>query len=278
MLVDKALKFLCDKLYPKYGDFTLSQSEQILEYFLQCSRSELYLNASKKKLDQHLVSRLIQIIDRMILTDEPLGYILGTAYFYSREFYISKDVLIPRPDTEILIEEVLANETDNTCQFVDVGTGSGIIACILKESHPEWNAFGIDISYKALRVATQNSTQKINFLCSNIFSSIKINTFFDFIVSNPPYISKKEFDTLDNSVRFHEPFNALFGGEDGLVFYQRLATESKNKLRKNGRIYCEIGYDQKHSVTNIFEQNGWSDITITNDIGRNPRVIRAVLK
>ncbi|MDO5576619.1 MAG: peptide chain release factor N(5)-glutamine methyltransferase [Fibrobacter sp.] len=278
MLADKALKLLRDMLYPKFGDFALSQSEQILEYFLECSRSELYLNASKKKLDSNLFSRLEQIARRMILTDEPLGYILGTVYFYSREFNISKNVLIPRPDTEMLIEEILANETGSTCQFVDIGTGSGIIACILKESHPEWNAFGIDISYDALRVATKNSSEKINFLCGNIFSSLKVNNFFDFIVSNPPYISQKEFDSLDNSVRCHEPFCALYGGKDGLEFYHRLASESKSRLRENGRIYCEIGYDQKYSVTSIFEQNGWSDITIKYDIGKNPRVIRAVLK
>lgn len=276
MTVGEALKMLREMLYPKYGNFAVPQSEEILQFFLKCSRSELYLNSSNE-LKPRITTKLNQILERL-LNDEPLGYILGTVFFYSREFNISRDVLIPRPDTETLVEEILYNEKTDMCRFVDVGTGSGIIACVLKESKPQWKAFGIDISFKALKNAAENCSDKVNLICCDLLSSLKECHLFDFIVSNPPYISSGDFVSLDKSVRDHEPFYALHGGVDGLNFYRRLAIESKKVLCKNGRIYCEIGYDQKASVTNIFKRSGWSDIIIKNDLGNNPRVIRAVLK
>lgn len=276
MLIGEALKMVRETLYPKYGDFAVPQSEEILLFFLKCSRSDLYLN-STKQIDPQIVPELKQILKRM-LNNEPLGYILGTVFFYSREFEISRDVLIPRPDTETLVEEILSNEKKDTCRFVDAGIGSGIIACVLKESRPQWKAYGIDISYKALKIASKNCFNQVSLACCDLFSSFKPGRFFDFIVSNPPYISEKEYFSLDQSVRNHEPCHALYGGEDGLDFYRRLAVESKRILCNNGRIYCEIGFNQKNPVKEIFNECGWSDIIIKDDLGRNPRVIRAVLK
>jgi release factor glutamine methyltransferase len=212
------------------------------------------------------------------LSGTPLPYIIGNSYFYSREFLVTPDVLIPRPDTETLIELVLMHESKSESIFADIGLGSGIISCILTETVPLWKAVGVDISYPALKVAQKNCHTPVMLLCADMLSAFKPGKTFDFIVSNPPYISQDEMDTLDPEVRNFEPVTALCGGSDGLDFYRYLALESKKVLKKTGRIYCEIGYNQQISVFDIFSNQGWSKIKTEKDLGGNPRVLMAELQ
>lgn len=268
----EALKYIQSRLRPYIGEHAIIQSEAILEFLLKCSRTALYLD--KNIISQNLLSDIDRIIERRI-TGEPLQYILGKVYFYSREFTVSPEVLIPRPDTEIIVEQVLLHEKKTNCCFADIGTGSGIIACILTESNPDWKGIGIDISYKSLLIAKQNIHSSVTLLCSNLLNAIKGNEQFDFIVSNPPYISESELEMLEPQVKCFEPRRALSGGKDGLDFYRYLARNTKYWIKPGGSIYCEIGYNQESEVMKLFSISGWKDISFVRDLGGNSRVVSA---
>jgi release factor glutamine methyltransferase len=224
-------------------------------------------------LPDEICKKIQPIIDRR-LKNEPLPYILGSVYFYDREFVVSPSVLIPRPDTEILVEVILKREPAALRKFLDIGTGSGIIVCTLTE-HRAWDGFALDISIDALKIALKNSRSNIKLLCADLFSAIKVAHQFDFIVSNPPYIPDQSIQELDVDVKNFEPLKALRGGKDGLWFYQQFARNAAKYIKRDGHIYCEIGYDQAEACKSIFELNGWREIIITYDLGHNPRVISA---
>jgi release factor glutamine methyltransferase len=275
MTVNETLRYIQSMLQPVTGDYAVPQSEEILESLLKCSRTDLYLK-SKGHVDQSDVNIIDTIIKRR-LQGEPLQYILGQVYFYSREFTVTPDVLIPRPDTEILVEQVLLHEENRSGFFADIGTGSGIIACVLTEENPGWNALAVDISYRSLLVAKKNIRSQVRLLCGDLLSSLKPNHRFNFIVSNPPYISDTERSSLDHEVIDFEPHQALFGGKDGLEFYRYLSLRASRWIIKGGAIYCEIGYNQENEVKELFNNNGWREIGIFKDLGGNSRVIRAVV-
>ncbi|NLE00182.1 MAG: peptide chain release factor N(5)-glutamine methyltransferase [Fibrobacter sp.] len=275
MQIGEALQYLYTNLKPSLKDFARPQAEEILLYILKCSRSELYSNKDRILTDNQTV--ILESILSQRLNGKPLQYILGSTFFYSREFRISQHVLIPRPDTEILVEQVLSNEQCSSCFFADIGTGSGIIACILTEERKGWHGVGIDISIKALEVARGNMIVPFSLVCADLLSAFKPLRQFDFLVSNPPYIAHNQINSLDPEVLDYEPALALFGGDDGLGFYRKLSNDAKGVLKPGGRIYCEIGYDQGSTSSEIFMNAGWSEVKITADYGRNPRVLEAKL-
>lgn len=272
--IREALLFLQKELSELLGSFAQPQSEEILEFLFNCSRSELYLS-SNRILSNLQIEKMKEIANRR-LSGEPLPYILGKTYFFSREFTVTPDILIPRPDTEILVEQILLNEKQKYARFADVGIGSGIISCILTETNPHWLAVGIDISFKALKIAKLNRVTPVQLLCSDLLSAVKFTSAFDFIVSNPPYISADEVNTLDPEVKDFEPHLALYGGIDGLEFYRKLSIDAKKVLREQGRLYCEIGYNQQFEIENIFVSSGWTNINFTKDLAGHPRVMRVV--
>jgi len=257
------------------GDFARVQAEEILMHFTGYSRTELMLRGGEN-IDKDTIDKIDSVVRRRI-SGEPLQYILGTAYFYSREFKVNPDVLIPRPDTEILIEQVLNHESGNAARFADIGTGSGIIACILTEENPSWSAVAVDISVKALRTAIVNSRTGILFVCADLLDAIKKDRQFDFVVSNPPYIPLDEYVTLDVSVKSHEPAHALTDNADGLGFYRYFAQQVQNWIRTDGNFYCEIGYNQGDAVKTLFCQHGWRNVQVVKDLGGNERVICAMV-
>jgi len=271
--IPNLLKEIEARIGPIAGECALNEAEIILQHVLHCSRSELYVKTARLISGEQ--RNKIEAAIKRRLTDEPLPYILGRAYFHSKEFLVSNAVLIPRPDTEILVEKVLEIEPEDTRSFLDVGTGSGAIAEILATHRPQWNAVGIDISEQALKIAKTNCSAKIGLACSDLFSALKTAKYFDFIVINPPYISEKEMAELAPSVRDFEPIRALFGGPDGLDFYRDLAENSKALLKKGGRLYCEIGYLQGNAVRKIFSNQGWKNILQFSDLAGRPRVIIA---
>jgi release factor glutamine methyltransferase len=257
------------------GDFARVQAEEILMHFTGYSRTELMLR-SGEEIDSATIDTISNVVKRRI-SGEPLQYILGTAYFYSREFKVNPDVLIPRPDTEILIEQILNHESRNSARFADIGTGSGIIACILTEERPSWSAVAVDISVKALRTAIVNSSTGIRFICADLLNALKKEHQFDFIVSNPPYISLDEYATLDISVKNHEPPCALTDNADGLGFYRYFAQQAHNWIRTDGSFYCEIGYNQGDAVKTLLFDHGWRNVRLVRDLGGNDRVICAMV-
>jgi len=266
-------KETCKKLIPISGDLSEREAELIIEDVLNLSRNNLYTN-----FNSFITTAQFECINKITkerLSGIPLAHALGSVYFHSKKFIVSKEVLIPRPDTETLIEVVLKNEVSKTCHFIDIGTGSGNIAETLCTIMPAWQSLAVDISEPSLHIAKTNCSTHVTLVCSDRLSSIKKGTTFDFIVCNPPYISKSEMKKLEISVSEHEPAVALYGGKDGLDFYRYLAVYGKNFLKENGWIYCEIGFLQCKACTAIFKDAGWKNIAISNDLASRPRVINA---
>jgi release factor glutamine methyltransferase len=284
------------------SSFAQIDAEAIILESLNISKTQLYTDFSRDVNENDLI-RINTIVERR-LKGEPLQYILGKAYFYDREFFVNPDVLIPRPDTETLVETVLNTEKDAPARFIDIGAGSGIISIILTARRPMWKALAVDISYDALRtamrninnicnisnlsdinnicdisnntIAGNNKSSNILLICCDMLTAVKPKKQFDFIVSNPPYISTPQMETLDKSVVNYEPRTALHGGEDGLDYYRIISDRAKKYLKNGGRVYLEIGYDQGESVPEIFSNNGWSDIAVIKDLGGRNRVVTAV--
>lgn len=205
--------------------------------------------------------------------NKPIQYIENEAYFYDKEFFVDENVLIPRFDTERLVENILKNENHDEKFVLELGTGSGIIPEILLEHRPNWKIVSVDISPNALNVARKNCDEKILLVNSDKFSAISAEKQFDIIVSNPPYIETEVIKTLDESVRDFEPMLALDGGVSGLEFYNYLAENAKYYLKSGGRIYCEIGFNQGESVSEIFEKYEIENIQKIKDYGQNWRVV-----
>ena len=186
----------------------------------------------------------------------PAQYIIGHAEFFGMQLKVDERVLIPRPETEELVELILAENLKDNLKVLDIGTGSGAIALVLAKNRPDWSVTAADISQDALELATENANvQNLNlsFIKSDCFS--KISSKYDIIVSNPPYISREDQEEVGLNVLHSEPHLALFADEDGLAIYRRIAEDSKDYLNDGGKIYLEIGYKQGQSVPALFKKN-----------------------
>ena len=204
----------------------------------------------------------------------PIQYINSKAYFMGLEIYVDENVLIPRCDTEILVEEIIKIvKKDSLIKILDLCTGSGAIAISLKKYLNNIEIIASDISDKALMVAKKNASKigvDVKFIESDLFNNI--NGKFDLIVSNPPYIKKSVIPSLDKQVR-NEPILALDGGKDGLDFYRKISYDAKRFLNNNGYLCFEIGYDQRKEVEDILLQNGYINIYSKKDYGGNDRIV-----
>lgn len=204
----------------------------------------------------------------------PLQHLTGTQEFMGLEFIVSEDVLIPRQDTELLVEEVLKVCADKT--ILDMCTGSGCIIISLAKLGKLKKATGVDISEKALAIAGENAEKLgaiVDFVKSNLFEQLEES--YDIIVSNPPYIPTEEIATLMPEVRDHEPFLALNGSGDGLEFYRIIAASSKQYLNDGGFLFFEIGHNQGKDVKQILSKEGFTDVIIKKDLSGNDRVVSA---
>jgi len=209
----------------------------------------------------------------------PLQQIIGTQEFMGLAFSINRHVLIPRQDTETLVEEVLKDNREDRISLLDLCTGSGCIAISLKKLGHYREVWATDISKEAVALAEKNSVNlkcQIQFFCGNMFEPCNGKR-FDVIVSNPPYIPTDEIAGLMPEVREFEPVTALDGGKDGLSFYRRLAAESKAYLKESGKIYFEIGWNQGTEVLELLREQGFKKIKIIKDQAGLERVIKAVL-
>lgn len=238
----------------------MTEKEYILTHILNCSRTDLYLGSFTKNND--FDTELSRILARR-RNGEPVQYITGTAEFMGLTFKVDRRVLVPRPETEILVEEAI--KIVRSSKFVvrsvlDLGTGSGNIAISLAKFLPECKVTAIDTFSDAIRLAEENAALnniagKIEFIVSDLFNSIRKDEPFDMIISNPPYVATQEMAGLSAEVR-HEPRLALDGGRDGLDFYRRMVKKSPAYLKKGGIFLAEMGYNQSNSIQDIFCQSG----------------------
>ncbi|MGR3951748.1 MAG: peptide chain release factor N(5)-glutamine methyltransferase [Chlamydia sp.] len=245
------------------------------------SRLDLYLYYDKPIVESELVTLRSGL--KKLAEGEPLAYILGKADFYGHAFYVSPDVLIPRPETECLvtltIEEIARIRQlfpKKRVRLLDLCSGSGCIGISLKKAVPELDVDLSDISCKALAVAKKNSEiheVSVRFIESDLFSKIDLSSLYDVIISNPPYLSQKEMEGLDFSVGHFEPPLALFGGISGVEIYDQIARDLHHALAPAGLFLCEIGVDQASSVSQILKNHGFLDVEVYQDYQGRDRIV-----
>ena len=255
-------------------------AELLIAHVLECSRLDLYL-----KYDKPLAEKKLSNIKKLIksrASHYPIQYLLGSTEFYGISFFVEEGVLIPRPETEILVDAVISyikESSQNTWSLMDIGTGSGNIPVSIsnsfKDSEKDIHILATDISEIALQLAKKNidvlSIENISLLHSDIFD--KITGTFDCIISNPPYISEKEFKELPKEIKDHEPREALFAKEDGLEFYDKILQNAGKYLKKDGRIFFEIGAYQKKGLSKLAEQYNCKIIDTEKDYNDFDRVL-----
>ncbi len=248
------------------------KAEILLEYELKLSNEKLIC-----LLEEEISSKQMRNFDKnlqKLIQGMPVQYITNCQNFYGLDLYVDKNVLIPQPDTEILVEEVIkiAKKMSEKPRILDVCTGSGAIAIAL-DKNIKAEIVASDISPKALEIAKKNAMAqkaKIKLVESDMFD--KIEGKFDVIVSNPPYIRTEIIKQLSAEVK-NEPVLALDGGKDGLEFYRILTEKSREYLKNNGVLAVEIGYDQKEQVIEIFQKSGFCQVDCKKDFGGNNRVV-----
>jgi protein-(glutamine-N5) methyltransferase, release factor-specific len=254
----------------------------LLMYMLDES-SQLFSNKLSEQLSKEREEKYFSLIEKHIKEDVPLSHLVGFEYFYDRKFKVTKDVLSPRMETEELIYKVVEyvkTTKKNNLRILDLCTGSGIIAITLKK---ELSQFSIDvvtsdISKEALEVAKENAkthTADIRFIQSDIFNNIDDK--FDIIVSNPPYIDRKDEVTMEDNVLKYDPHLALFAEEEGMYFYRNITEQANSYLNANGVIFFEIGYDQKDKIVKLADMNGYH-AEVYKDINGRDRMAFLVRK
>jgi len=269
----KLLRWTTNYFTDKGIDNPRLDAELLLAHLIDLDRVGLYMNYDRPLTAAELdkIRPLVQQRGKR----EPLQYLLGSTEFWSLNFNVSPAVLIPRADTEILVEEAI-KRAGTKGHLLDVGTGSGAIAISLATELPEWQITGLDISTAALEVAAENITknqiEKQVQLVHGDLAELPAEQ-YDLIVSNPPYIAQQEWDNLMPEVRCFEPQLALLAKNDGLECYQQLTRQAKAKLKTNGWLLVEIGYNQAAAVTALFATAGLKDVYMREDYAGQPRVV-----
>lgn len=259
-------------------------AEVLLGHLLEKSRLQLYLHFEMPVFQEHLIPFRELIKKRIEHT--PVSYLTNRKEFMSLDFYVDERVLIPRPETEQLVETVLTTKTGDSVRLLELGTGSGAIATSLAVQQPEWAIVATDISEPALAVARKNAethacAARIKFLSGDLFEPIEAmnideKTQFDWIVCNPPYIKKTERDTLSPDVRDYEPEIALFAGNDGLAVIRRLIVEAPKYLAPNGKLILEIGETQADNIRTLLDaESAYCTYELLTDYAEKERIVLA---
>lgn len=251
--------------------------------------AEYVLNYTKFRLSQHRGDifpenkiLLWKSVEERLLKGEPIQYITGEAEFYGLKFCVNSSVLIPRPETEEMVDSIIKENGKSKLNVIDIGTGSGCIPVSLKHHRKGWEVYATDISSGALKTAKRNALKNnvlINYIKEDIFepSSFNEKDFFDIIVSNPPYVPYSDKEKLHVNVRDFEPDTALFAPQgEPFKFYRAIADFSLLRLKPGGKIYVEINEKASHEVATVFYEKRLKNIMILKDINNKPRIITAV--
>ena len=254
----------------------------LLMYMLDES-PQLFSNCMSEQMSKENENKYFSLIEKHIKEDVPLSHLVGFEYFYDRKYKVTKDVLSPRMETEELIYKVIEYvkaSSKNNFKILDLCTGSGIIAITLKKELSQFSidVVASDISEEAIKVAKENAQSHdatIKFIQSDIFNNIADK--FDIIVSNPPYIDRKDEVTMQDNVLKYDPHLALFAEEEGMYFYRKIIEQANDYLNENGVIFFEIGYDQKDKIIKLADLNGYS-AEVYKDINGRDRMAFLVRK
>lgn len=281
MTVLEVISKSSDFLAKKGVDTPRLQTELLLAYVLQLPRMKLYLNFERKLTEPELDS-LRKLVQRRGQR-EPLQHLIGSTSFCGFEMIVSRHVLIPRPETELLAEagwQFLSTLNSQPSTALDFGTGSGCIAIALAAKCPSVHVVAIDLSAEGLAIAQQNAAkndvaERIELRHGDGFLALKPNERFDLIVSNPPYIPSAEIETLQPEVRDHDPRGALDGGTDGLNFYHRLAADAASFLKPSGKLMLEFGEGQAEAISAILVAQNWQIESVQPDYTKRLRFLIA---
>lgn len=272
-------KIFIDKYLQQGFDFDEAKSEVdfALDVLFRYTYKDFMLG---KVLENWQLTKLHKVFDERVSTRRPIQQIVGQAFFYGRKYFVSEDTLIPRPETELLVSEVLniAKAIENP-KILDIGSGTGCIPISLVLENPTIVADSVDISRGAIEMAEKNALlhniyDKVRFIQSDLFE--KIEGKYNIIVSNPPYIPLKDKDTLQVEVRDYDPHSALFtSDEHGVEFYQKIIESAKNYLLQDSYLVFELGINQYLIVEKLLKDNGFSDINVVQDYNSIERIIIA---
>lgn len=277
LTVLESIKLSTEYLEKKGVESPRINAELLLADILNCKRLDLYISFDRPLTPEEIIKYRSYLKRRGEF--EPYQYIVGKVEFYGLPFEVNPSVLIPRPETEILVEEIISLYKDlGDLKILDIGTGSGNIAVSLAYNMKNTNITATDISSNSLETAEKNSIMnntgnQIKFILNDIIKDNINEDGFDIIVSNPPYISETDFNKLRPELKVYEPRHALTDNSDGLIYYRIIASKAKNLLKHKGKIFFEIGEGQSEKVKNILLENSFSGIKITDDFLHINRVI-----
>jgi release factor glutamine methyltransferase len=279
LTVLEAIKLSTEYLEKKGIESPRTNAELLLASVLKCKRLELYLSYDRplKEPEKDKYRELIARRGKF----EPLQYITGWVEFFGLRFDVDSSVLIPRPETEILIETIVnENKGESGFKILDIGTGSGNIAIALAKFMQNAEVTSIDISEEAIELAKKNAElnevdDKVNFLKLDAFDDEALKKFpgFDILVSNPPYVSKEEYQDLQKEIVAHEPIEAVTDNADGYKFYDRICYIGKELLKHDGKLYFELGHQHAQKVREIIEAYNYINVRIVKDCSQIERVI-----
>lgn len=282
--VVRLLKLGTEKLKNSKIDTPQLDAEVILCNLLNIERIQLHIYPNRE-ISQEICRSFMEAVEKRI-KQMPIQYIVNRQEFMGLDFYVDKRVLIPRGDTEILVEEVIrlyeGEFPGQRVRLLDIGTGSGAITVSLAKHIPQSQVASVDISEGALAVAAKNAARhgvqdRVRFYHGSLLEPLRQEqerSFLHFIVSNPPYIPRRTIEELSAQVRDYEPSNALDGGEDGLDFYRSIVKEAVDFILPGGWLVFEIGYDQGLAVKELMETHGFREVLVLKDLAGLDRVVR----
>lgn len=280
--IEAVLRWATDDFRARGIESPRLDAELLLARALGTTRIQLIVDA-KRPLEPETLARVRELVKRR-RAREPIAYILGEREFYGRVFRVNRRVLVPRPDTEALVDVALerTRAVSMSMRALDVCTGSGCVAITLARERPTTTVFGADVDPDALAVARDNALRlgayNVAWRRGNLFSAVEPTHRFDLVTANPPYIAVGEVDSLPVDIRDFEPRRALVGGDDGLAILRRLVAGAPAHLVDGGVLATEVGAGQASAAVGLFETGGFRDIEVRRDYGRIERVVSGVLR
>jgi len=279
--IGRVIAWVAEDFSTRGFDSPRLEAELLLCHVLGCNRIQLIVDRDRPLMPEELAAYRAMVSRRR--NHEPVAYLRGEREFYGHCFHVDSRVLIPRPDTETLVEVALTRTQGRSMfgRLADLCTGSGNVAISFARERPTWRVVATDISPDAIAVATDNAVRvgvawNLSFVVGDLFEPVGSLGPFDLVTANPPYIPTQEIERLAADIRDHEPRLALDGGADGLDVVRRLVAEAPSYLVEEGVLAMEIGADQGDAVQNLMRTAGWGSVEVAQDLGRRDRVVSGI--